>query len=401
MSAKITLHEKALKSIDRHHPWIFSGAIKSVKGDPVDGDILKLITPNSKFAARGYWNQNSQIRVRILSWDEDELIDDAFWEARLRTAIDARKGYINPSNTACRLINAENDFIPGLVVDQYGDWLVLQALTLGVDRRKKMFAEALGNILKPKGIYERSDVDIRQKEGLPEVTGVLWGDEPPDTIEIEENGLKFLVDIKYGHKTGFYLDQQVNRALLRNALSALPNTEEISVLNAFSYTGGFTIAALAAGAQQVTSIDTSDSVLQLAEKNISLNSFGLDEEDFVHGDVFEVLRYYRDEGEQFDCIILDPPKFARHAGQIDQATRGYKDINLLAFQLLKSGGLLWTFSCSNAISSDLFQKVVFGAMADSGRDAQIIQRLTAAPDHPVALTFPEGDYLKGLVCRVL
>lgn len=400
MSAKVTLHEKALKSIDRHHPWIFSGAISSAKGDPEDGDILKLVAPNGKFAARGYWNRQSQIRVRILSWDEGELIDSDFWEKRLRQAIETRKSLANPTNTARRLINAENDYIPGLIVDQYGEWLVLQALTLGIDRRKEKFADLLAGILKPKGIYERSDVDIRQKEGLGEITGVLWGEEPPDTVEITENGLRFLVDIKNGHKTGFYLDQQVNRALFRDALAAMLNPESLTVLNAFGYTGGFAVAARAAGVQEVVSVDSSESALELAEQNMALNGFQADEADFIQGDVFEVLRDYRADGMEFDCIILDPPKFARHAGQIDRATRGYKDINLLAFQLLKPGGLLWTFSCSNAISPDLFQKVVFGAVTDSGRNAQIIQRLTAAPDHPVALTFPEGEYLKGLVCRV-
>jgi 23S rRNA (cytosine1962-C5)-methyltransferase len=400
MSAKITLHEKALKSIERRHPWIFSGAINSVKGDPEDGDILKLVAPNGTFAARGYWNRQSQIRVRILTWDEDDLINSAFWEARLRQAIEARQSLGNPSNTARRLINAENDYIPGLIVDQYGEWLVLQALTLGIDRRKELFAELLATILKPTGIYERSDADIRQKEGLDEARGVLWGEEPPDTVEIEENGQRFLVDIKYGHKTGFYLDQQVNRALFRDMLTAMPNTDKMTVLNAFSYSGGFAVAAQAAGVQQVISLDSSDHALQLAEQNLALNGFKPNEGDFIRGDVFEILRDYREDGEEFDCIVLDPPKFARHSGQVERATRGYKDINLLAFQLLKPGGLLWTFSCSNAISPDLFQKVVFGALSDSGRDAQIIQRLTAAPDHPIALTFPEGEYLKGLVCRV-
>ncbi len=393
MSAKIILRDKALKSIERRHPWIFSGAIKTVKGNPEDGDIVKLTAPNGQFAARGYWNSQSQIRVRILSWDAEELIDESFWTGRLQRAIGAR-GEL----TACRLVHAESDYLPGLIVDRYGDWLVLQALTLGIERRMIMLAELLAKITGVRGVYERSDVDIRRKEGLEGATGVLWGDEPPELIEIDENSHRFLVDIRGGQKTGFYLDQRENRALLQQHLSQLRERGQVTVLNAFSYTGGFTVAALAAGIGQVVSVDSSENTIELAARNAVLND--LPDADYVVGDVFGVLRQYRAEGRQFDCIILDPPKFARHARQVESATRGYKDINWLAFQLLKPGGWLWTFSCSNAIHADLFQKVVFGAMIDAGRDGQIVRRLAAAPDHPVALTFPEGNYLKGLVCRV-
>ncbi len=399
MSAKVVLHDKALKSVERRHPWVFSGAIKSVKGDPEDGDVVKLVASNGRFAARGYWNRHSQIRVRILSWDRDALVDRAFWENRLRQAIALRTASTS-SNGACRLVNAENDYLPGLIVDRYGDWLVMQALTLGIDRRKALLVELLSEILQPGGIYERSDVDVRQKEGLTPASGVLWGQPPPDLIEIQENGQRFLVDVKRGQKTGFYLDQMENVALLRDMLAALPECDELVMLNAFSYTGGFTTAALTAGVAQVISLDSSESALKLAEQNVKLNGFTVAEDDFIQGDVFEVLRDYRDQGRQFDCIVLDPPKFARHARQVDRAVRGYKDINWLAFRLLKPGGWLWTFSCSNAVNAGLFQKVVFGAMIDAGRDGQIVWRLTAAADHPVALTFPEGDYLKGLVCRV-
>lgn len=393
MSTKVILHEKALKSISRRHPWFFSGAVKAVKGDPEDGDILKLVAPNDDFAGRGYWNSQSQIRVRVLSWDADEVINQQFWESRLRRAIEAR-GDIKTG----RLVNAENDFLPGLIVDRYGDWLVIQALTLGIDRRKAMLAELLAQIVQPRGIYERSDVDVRPKEGLLETTGILWGDEPPDLVEIEENGLRLLVDIKRGQKTGFYLDQRENRAALRDMLSGLAERDEMDVLNTFSYTGGFALAAQAAGVKHTTSVDSSEGALALAKENEALNGFSGGE--FVQGDVFEVLRNYRDQGRQFDCIVLDPPKFAHHARQVESAARGYKDINLLAFKLLKPGGWLWTFSCSNAIETDLFQKIVFGAMIDAGRDGQMVKRLTAASDHPVSLTFPEGEYLKGLVCRV-
>jgi 23S rRNA (cytosine1962-C5)-methyltransferase len=393
------LNDTALKSIERRHPWIFSGAVKAVKGSPADGDILKLVSSNDHFLARGYWNSRSQIQVRILSWNADESIDREFWRKRLVRAIEARR-FAHDRHIACRLVNAENDFLPGLVVDRYGDWLVLQALTLGIDRRKTLLVELLAELLQPAGIYERSDVDVRHKEGLAEATGLLWGEEPPGLVEIEESGLRFLVDLKRGHKTGFYLDQRTNRALFREILSGLDNPPAMTALDAFSYTGGFTIAALAAGVRRVLSIDSSADVLDLARRNVAFNGFDVRDNDFVQGDVFAVLRETRERDERFDLVVLDPPKFAQSARQAQSATRGYKDINWLAFQLVNPGGWLWTFSCSNAIDADLFQKVVFGALADTGRDGQIVYRLGAAPDHPVALTFPEGEYLKGLVCRV-
>ncbi|MCQ3929530.1 MAG: 23S rRNA (cytosine(1962)-C(5))-methyltransferase RlmI [Chloroflexi bacterium] len=399
MSAKAILNEGVLKSISRRHPWIFSGAIKAVKGNPEDGDILKLVASNDQFLGRGYWNSKSQIQVRVLSWDEEELIDHHFWHKRLLRAIESRP-FAKDITKGCRLVNAENDFLPGLVVDRYGEWLVLQALTLGIERRKTLITELLVEMLQPKGVYERSDVDVRKREGLDERSGVLWGETPPSTIEIEENGLRLLVDIQHGHKTGFYLDQQVNRAMLAEWIAHQSNRTEMTVLNTFSYTGAFSIAARAAGAGRAISLDSSADALEIAKENYRLNGLVVDEADFVEGDVFAVLRQYREQGQKFDVIILDPPKFAQSAKQVERAARGYKDINLLAFQLLNPGGWLWTFSCSNAIHPDLFQKIVFGALEDSKREAQIVQHLHAAPDHPIALTFPEGEYLKGLVCRV-
>lgn len=394
MSAKVTLKPKAEKSIERRHPWIFSGAIQSVKGNPEDGDILKVFM-GQDFAGRGYYNSQSQIQVRILSWDENEVIDRDFWAARLERAIEARDGRL-----VTRLVHAESDYLPGLVVDRYGDWLVLQALTLGIDTRKELIAEILGELLDIRGVYERSDVDVRRLEGLPESTGVLWGEEPPDYITIEENGIQYLVDIRHGQKTGFYLDQRDNRQIVHDLLAAQPDPSQLSVLNAFSYTGGFTMNALRAGVTDVISVDSADGALGYAKRIAALNELEIPAEQFVHGDVFAVLREYRQADRQFDCIVLDPPKFASSARQVERASRGYKDINLIAFQLIKSGGYLVTFSCSSAIDDDLFQKIVFGALIDSKREGQIIRRLHAADDHPVALTFPEGSYLKGLVCRV-
>lgn len=391
------------RAIERRHPWVFSGAIMNVEGSPADGDLVTLRTESGEFLARGYWNSQSDIRIRLLSWTESEIIDEAFWRQRLERAISARhvenRIYQHGTINAYRLINAENDGVPGLVVDRYGDWLVLQALTRGIDARKNMLADLLAEILNPAGIYERSDVDVRQKEGLSPSTGLLKGKEPPELIEIDENGRRFLVDVRYGHKTGFYLDQRENRAIIGDWFRWDEHSAERVVLNAFAYTGGFAVYALGGLAKRVVNIDSSGAALSLARRNIALNGFATADEDFVEGDVFQVLRYYRDVGQQFDMIILDPPKFAQSPRQVEGAARGYKDINLLAFRLLKPGGILVTFSCSGAITSDLFQKIVFGALIDAGREAQIIRHLEQAPDHPVALTFPEGSYLKGLLCR--
>ncbi|MBN2304114.1 MAG: class I SAM-dependent methyltransferase [Anaerolineae bacterium] len=392
------------KAIRRRHPWVFSGAIARVEGSPADGDIVTVRGESGEFLARGYWNSRSLIRVRLLAWDEDEVCDTAFWERRLKRAIDARhvenRIYRHGTANACRLVNAESDGIPGLVVDRYGDWLVIQALTLGIDVRKMMLADVLAELLNPAGVYERSDVDIRQKEGLPSHTGLLRGQEPPDLIEIDENGRRFLVDVRTGHKTGFYLDQRANRATIGDWFRWDEKSDQRVVLNAFAYTGGFAVYALGGLVQRVINVDSSADALAMARRNIALNGYDTSDEDFVEGDVFQVLRAYRDAGQSFDMVILDPPKFAQSARQVERASRGYKDINLLAFRLLKPGGVLATFSCSGAISEDLFQKIVFGALIDSGRDAQIIQRLGQSSDHPVALTFPEGAYLKGLLCRV-
>jgi 23S rRNA (cytosine1962-C5)-methyltransferase len=384
---------------EKRHPWVFSGAIYKVDGDPADGDLVTLRGDGGNFLARGYWNHHSQINVHILTWDENERIDDAFWQTRLSRAIDARRRQGGLPN-AGRLVNAENDALPGLIVDRYADYLVIQALTLGIDRRKQLIAKLLMELISPVGIYERSDADVRQKEGLPPNTGLLAGKKPPALVEIDENGRRFLIDMYNGHKTGFYLDQRENRLALSNWLRFDPDAPDRVVLNCFSYTGGFAVYALDGMAKRAINVDASADALALAKRNIALNGFPTPDEDFVVGDVFEVLRQYRSAGQQFDIIVLDPPKFAQNQRQVESACRGYKDINWLAFQLIKPGGLLMTFSCSGLVDADLFQKVVFGALVDTRREAQIIARLFAGPDHPIALTFPEGSYLKGLMCRV-
>lgn len=389
----IILQQGREKSILRRHPWIFSGGISRVEGNPHGGEIVTVRAENGAFLARGYWNSRSQIQVRILSF-EDVEIDKTWWRTMMLRAIEGRK---HLTTNAYRMINAENDFLAGLIVDKYGDWLVLQALTLGIDKIKRELAELLMEITGARGVFERSDADVRGKEGLKPVIGVLVGDAPPKHIVVEE-GVKFAVDVYRGHKTGMYLDQRENRLLLGKLLSQEPHLKQI--LNVFSYSGGFGLHALKHPQTSVINIDSSADALELGRDNLRVNRFDESRVNFVQADVFEDLRHRARRKEQADVVILDPPKFAHTQGQVDKAARGYKDINLNGFKLVKKGGYLFTFSCSGAISPDLFQKIVFGALEDSGRDAQIIRTLGAGDDHPVALSFPEGAYLKGLMLRV-
>jgi 23S rRNA (cytosine1962-C5)-methyltransferase len=415
LTAIITIRQDREKPVRNQHPWIFSGAIDRIEGNPTPGDIVTVVNQKRTFLARGYYNPKSQINVRILTWHDEEINED-WWRQMLQRAIDARRKFMLPMadgskiNPAFRVVNAENDFIPGLIVDRYGDWLVLQALTLGIDQRKALITELLAEIAKPTGIFERSDVDVRGKEGLKPETGILWGEEPPDRIVIDERFVKFQVNLRTGHKTGFYLDQRENRDLLFGILfhhcPPMPQLNDnfdrppCRVLNLFSYTGGFGLYALTGGVDHVINVDASREALELAEENFTLNHRPLDRAEFIQADVFDYLHDMRDAGEQYDVIVCDPPKFAQSAQQVDKAARGYKDLNLNAFHCIKPGGYLMTFSCSGAISADLFQKIVFGALADSGRQAQILRHLGPGDDHPVALTFPEGAYLKGLLLRV-
>lgn len=401
--AAVTVREDRVKPILNQHPWVFSGAIMEVKGDPSPGDIVDVRLPSGRFLAQGYWNPKSQIQVRLLSWS-DVSINKRFWRDLLVRAAAGRANIAD--STAYRLINAENDFIPGLVVDLYRDpetdktWLVLQALTLGIDKRKDLIADLLMEIIPCAGIYERSDVDVRGKEGLSQQTGVLRGEAPPNPIVIEEGGHPLLVDVMRGHKTGFYLDQRQNRAIAAD-LIAHEFDNDATMLNLFSYTGAFGARIMGAGSgAYVTNVDASRDALELAEQTALRQGGDPSRSEFIQADAFEFLRDISAENGRYDVVILDPPKFAHNQSQVDKAARGYKDINLNALRVIEPGGYLMTFSCSGAITRDLFQKIVFGALADSGRQAQIIRHLSAADDHPIALTFPEGEYLKGLLLRV-
>jgi 23S rRNA (cytosine1962-C5)-methyltransferase len=392
----ITLKPGREKSVRNRHPWLFSGAIQHIDHDAQNGDVVDVHSPLGQWLARGYLNRRSQIQVRLLTWHAGEAIDEDFWRIRLQRAIAGRASLAADLHTdAYRLVHAESDGLPGLVVDRYGDWLVMQCLTLGVERVKPLLARLLVELCQPAGVVERSDVDVRQKEGLRPAVDVLHGQAPGGPVEIVEHSQRFLVDLLGGQKTGFYLDQRENR---RRVAAYCQGGR---VLNAFSYSGGFAVYALAAGAQHVTNLDSSLEALELAERNLALNGFDPDAQaEGVAGDVFQVLRDWRAAGQRFDVVILDPPKFAHSQQQVDRAARAYKDINLLAMQLLHPGGVLATFSCSGLVSADLFQKIVFGASIDAGRDVQVIERLSQGPDHPTLLSFPEGEYLKGLVGRV-
>jgi len=394
--ARVILKRGREKPVLNRHPWIFSGAIQRIEGEVADGEVVVVADYRGLFLAQGYLNRRSQIAVRLLTWDEGEVIGRDFWGRQLERAWASRQAVADdPSTDAYRLVNAESDLLPGLIVDRYGDYLAAQFLTLGIERWKAELVGLLADLLKPRGIYERGDVEVRKKEGLAQVSGLLDGEEPPDLVEITENGRRFLVDIKAGHKTGFYLDQRENRQKLTRYC---PGKE---VLNCFAYTGAFAVYAAAAGAGRITNVESSAEALALARRNVALNGFADRDDEYVEGDVFHVLREYRDQGRTFDLIILDPPKFAYSRNRVESACRGYKDINLLAMQIIAPGGILFTFSCSGLVSPDLFQKVLFGASVDAGRDVQIIEKLSQASDHPILLTFPESEYLKGLVCRVL
>ena len=381
------------KSLLRHHPWIFSGAIERVEGDPRPGETVDILSSERDGLGIGAYSPHSQIRVRVWTFQKDQPIDASFFRARMDQAIGLRAARPTGEKSARRLINAESDGLPGLVVDQYGAFLVCQFLSTGSERWKGEIILQLRRILSPAGIYERSDVDVRLKEGLVLRSGVLWGESPPELLQIEEGPCRFLADIRKGHKTGFYLDQRVNRETVADY------SHGGSILNCFSYTGGFGIWALRGGAERVTEVESSASAIALSARHIEINGFDSGKVDHRQGDVFEVLREFRNANRRFDLIVLDPPKFVDSRNQMLKGTRGYKDINLLAFKLLKPGGILFTFSCSGLVAPDLFQKIVADAALDAGRDAHVLRALTQAPDHPTSLNFPEGAYLKGLVCR--
>jgi 23S rRNA (cytosine1962-C5)-methyltransferase len=389
---QLVLKPERERSLERRHPWVFSGAVAEVRGDPQPGATIDIVSARGDFLAQAAYSPLSQIRARVWTWLQDETVDAAFLRARQQAAI-ASRGDIEKNSDAYRLVHAESDGLPGIIADKYGDVVVLQCLNWGSEAWRAELALALAD-LTGCAIYERSDADVRKLEGLPERVGWLHGQANLTAHSIREHGLEYKVDLAGGHKTGFYLDQRDNRLTLRE-LAAGRET-----LDCFSYTGGFTMNALKGGAKKVTLVEDSADALAAARANLERNGLDVDAAEFINGDAFQVLRRFRDEARKYDLIVLDPPKFAPTKMQAERAARGYKDINLLALKLLRPGGLLATFSCSGGVDALLFQKIVAGAALDAAIDARILGRFSQGRDHPVALNFPEGEYLKGLLIQV-
>jgi 23S rRNA (cytosine1962-C5)-methyltransferase len=373
------------------HPWVFSGAVAKIEGEVSPGELGEVYSKGGQFLGLGHINPRSQIVVRLLTQKKEELGEEFFRE-RISRAMSLREDWSKKKTNAYRVINGEGDFLPGLITDRYGETLVLQCLTAGMDRLKEMLINLLVKELRPQSIYERSDMATRREEGLAEQSGLLYGKDVPEFVEIEEYGCRFRANVKKGQKTGFYLDQRENRFSLREF------SKGKKILDCFSYTGAFSIHAGLEGAKEITLVDSSKEALAMAEEHFSLNQLEKVPHRLIQGDVFEMMRGLE---SGYDVVILDPPPFAKKKGHLPSASRGYKDLNLWAFRLLNKEGLLFTFSCSHHMSWDLFQKIVFSAALDSGKSVQLIGRMGHPWDHPINLCHPEGEYLKGLICRVL
>lgn len=386
----IRLREGRERSLLRRHPWIFDSAVH--KGGADAGETVRVEGHDGRFLAWAAFSPQSRIRARAWSFEEGERIDAAFFQRRIQAAVAVRARLQVPSE-GVRLVHGESDGLPGFVADRYGNTLVAQFLSSGAERWKKVLADALLEATGLEHLYERSDASARGLEGLPEATGWLRG-EGPTEVTIAEHGWRFALDVASGHKTGFYLDQRESRARFADWVRRLGARR---VLNCYCYTGGFTVAALVGGAAEVTSIDSSGPALERARANVALNGFDAAACEFLDADVNAMLRRFGEAGRSFDAIVLDPPKLAPTVAHAEKAARAYKDINRLALKLLAPGGVLFTYSCSGGISADLFHKIVASAGADAGVDGYIAERLGAAPDHPMTLAFPEGEYLKGLV----
>jgi 23S rRNA (cytosine1962-C5)-methyltransferase len=387
------------KSLRRRHPWVYATAVARVTGTPEAGSTVAVRAADGGWLAWAAYSPASSIRARAWSFSEADRIDAAWLGARIRSAVAARSGLAAAGN-ALRLVFGESDGLPGLIVDRYADQLVTQFQAAGVDAWRRELVDALVQATGCANVFDRSDGATRAREGLPAISGVLAGSDPPEAIEVIEHGLRFLVDVRRGHKTGYYVDQRDNRKLARQLVEALAAEGRTArALNCFCYTGGFTVAMLAGGAAAVHSIDSSAEALRVAREHVRLNGLDASAATWDEADAFDALRALKSQGAQFDLIVLDPPKFASSHHHVDRAARAYKDINLNALKLLAPGGHLLTFSCSGAIDVDLFQKIVAGAVIDSGVDAWMVQRLAAGADHPLMMTVPESEYLRGLWLR--
>lgn len=378
-----------------HHPWIFSGAIDKIKGKPENGEIVKVCSGASEFLAYAYYNAESRVALRLMEWDESKTIDKSWYQLKLRDAIASRQHLLNENTNTCRLVFSEADFLPGLIVDKYADFLSLQILSSGMENAKQELIEILIEELNPRGIFDKSDAGARKHENLEATQGLLWGETPPEFIEVKENGITYHINIADGQKSGFYCDQRDNRDILA------AYSKDKNVLDCFCYSGGFTLNSLKQGAAHVTSVDSSALAIETLKHNLELNGLEASRQESIQSDVNKQLRVFKEEGKKFDVIVLDPPKYAPSRSALDRAARAYKDLNRLGMLLLEKGGILATFSCSGAVDMETFKQIIAWAALDAGREVQILKQFHQPEDHPVRVSFPEGEYLKGLLLRVL
>jgi 23S rRNA (cytosine1962-C5)-methyltransferase len=392
---EVILKKGKEKAVLHRHPWVFSGAIEKVKGNPANGDIVKLIDAKGAFMAYGFYNDQSRVALRLLEWDEAVEVNEQWFREKVAVAVEGRSSLLADGITnTCRLIFSESDYLPGLIVDKYADHLAVQVLTSGIEKMMPCIIDELQRLLKPESIFDKSDASSRNHEGLQTQNIVLAGNHPPERVEVIENGIIYNINIAEGQKSGFYCDQRENRKIVAQYAKGK------KVLDCFCYTGGFTLNSLQSGAAAVTTVDSSVLAIDTLKENVLLNKFDTTKVTTIPSDVNKQLRKFRDEGEMFDIIVLDPPKYAPSRSALDKASRAYKDLNRLGMLLLNKGGLLATYSCSGAMDMETFKQVLAWAALDAGKQVQFIHQFCQPEDHPVRSSFPEGEYLKGLLCRV-
>ncbi|QTE36404.1 class I SAM-dependent rRNA methyltransferase [Mucilaginibacter gossypii] len=383
------------KAVLQRHPWVFSGAIEKVKGKPANGDVVRLMNTQGEFMAYGFYNDQSRVTLRLLEWNKDVQVNEAWFREKVATAVKSRNNILANGTNTCRLIFSESDYLPGLIVDKYAGHLAVQVLTSGIQNVMPVIIDELKKLLNPESISDKSDNASRAHEGLAEAENkVLAGSPPPELVEVLENNVIYGINITEGQKSGFYCDQRDNRHVLA------VHTKDKKVLDCFCYTGGFTLNSLKEGAASVTSVDSSALAIETLAENIRLNKLDATKHTAIKSDVNVQLRKFRDEGEKFDVIVLDPPKYAPSRSALTRASRAYKDLNRLGMLLLNEGGLLATYSCSGAMDMETFKQVIAWAALDAGKQVQFIYQFHQPEDHPVRASFPEGEYLKGLLCRV-